>query len=65
MIAFINELNRDDLHIPPCLAPLPACMDLDRVLFHLTQISRLQYQENKLETKHFGKPDLTSIWNSL
>ena len=65
MIAFINMLNRDGLNTPPYLTPLPTCMDFERAIFHLTQISRLQYQESKIENKHFGKPDLTSTLNSL
>ena len=51
-------LNRDGLNTPPCLTPPPTCMDFDRAIFHFKQFSRLQYQE--IETKHLGKPDLTS-----
>ena len=65
MMAFINMLNRDGLNTPPCLTLLPTCMDFEKDIFHLTQISRLQYQKSKKETKNFGKPDLTSALNSL
>ena len=29
MIAFINKLNRDGLNTPPCLTPLPTCMNFE------------------------------------